>query len=94
MDAGDVDFQADNHGPDAHELIVARVAPGGHLPLRSDGLTVDEEGLKRAIVGALEPGESGDVRSLRVRLAKGRYVLFCNMSGHYMAGMETVLTVR
>ncbi len=93
LSPGDVEFRADNHGPDAHELIVVR-APAGDLPLRSDGLTVNEEGLKSAIVGALEPGESGAVRTLRVHLAKGRYVLFCNMAGHYMAGMETVVTVR
>ncbi len=93
VSAGDVVFRDDNHGPDAHELIVARTV-GGSLPFRSDGMTVDEEGLRRQIVGALEPDDAGTVRSLRVKLAKGRYVLFCNMEGHYMAGMETVVTVR
>jgi uncharacterized cupredoxin-like copper-binding protein len=96
VEAGDVVFRADNHGPDAHELIVAR-APGSsgiRLPFRTDGLTVSEETLKRAIVGSLEPGQAGDVRDLHVKLAPGRYVLFCNMAGHFMAGMETVVTVR
>jgi uncharacterized cupredoxin-like copper-binding protein len=97
LQAGDVVFRDENHGPDAHELIVAR-APGAsrvvHLPLRSDGLTVSEERLKSAIVGALEPGEEGSVRELHVRLAPGRYVLFCNMAGHFMAGMATVLIVQ
>jgi uncharacterized cupredoxin-like copper-binding protein len=96
VEAGDVVFRDDNHGPDAHELIVARTpgSPGIHLPFRSDGLTVSEERLKRAIVGALEPGEAGSVRELHVRLEPGRYVLFCNMAGHFMAGMATVVTVR
>jgi len=97
LQAGDVVFRDDNHGPDAHELIVVR-APGTsgvvHLPFRSDGLTVSEERLKRAIVGALEPGEEGSVRELYVKLAPGRYVLFCNMAGHFMAGMATVVTVQ
>jgi uncharacterized cupredoxin-like copper-binding protein len=96
LQAGDVVFKADNHGPDAHELIVAR-APGTsgiHLPFRSDGLTVSEEALQHAIVGSLEPGDAGDVRELHVRLVPGRYVLFCNMAGHFMAGMQTVVTVR
>lgn len=94
--AGDVVFRDDNHGPDAHELIVARApgASGVSLPLRSDGLTVSEEELQRSIVASLEAGEAGTVRQLHVRLAPGRYVLFCNMAGHFMAGMETVVTVR
>lgn len=96
VDAGDVVFRDHNHGPDAHEMIVVRVPAksGLRLPFRSDGLTVNEEELQHATVGALEPGEAGTVRELRVRLAPGRYVLFCNMAGHFMAGMETVVTVR
>ena len=87
--AGSVDLAVHNRGPDAHELIVVR-APAGALPLRSDGTTVDEEGLdeRHAIPGALEPGEPGGVRHLRVRLRPGRYVLICNMAGHYHGGMQ------
>jgi uncharacterized cupredoxin-like copper-binding protein len=28
-----------------------------------------------------------------VHLAPGRYVLFCNMTGHYMGGMHSTLVV-
>jgi uncharacterized cupredoxin-like copper-binding protein len=31
---------------------------------------------------------------VRAHLTPGRYVLFCNMSGHYLAGMRRVLVVR
>jgi uncharacterized cupredoxin-like copper-binding protein len=89
---GDVVLSATNMGPDAHELIVVR-APEGALPLRSDGFTVDEESLDAVIVGALEPGQPGTTRALPVHLAPGRYVLFCNMSGHYLGGMHTELVV-
>jgi uncharacterized cupredoxin-like copper-binding protein len=90
--AGDVVFIADNHGPDAHELIVIRSSRRS-LPLRSDGLTVDEEGLERVTVGALEPALPGRPRQLRARLKPGRYILLCNMAGHYLSGMETSLVV-
>jgi uncharacterized cupredoxin-like copper-binding protein len=93
VDAGTVLFQDENHGPDAHELIVVR-DDTGDLPLRSDGLTVSEEKLAHSIVGALEPGMPGTVRQLKLKLAPGRYVLICNMEGHYMGGMHTVLVVR
>jgi uncharacterized cupredoxin-like copper-binding protein len=91
--AGDVVFRVQNRGPDAHELLVVR-APNDHLPMRSDGLTVDEEHLQRDEIGALEPAEPAVVRDLRLRLTPGRYVLFCNMSGHFMGGMHRVLVVR
>jgi uncharacterized cupredoxin-like copper-binding protein len=82
-----------NRGPDDHELIVVR-ADDGRLPLRGDGLTVDEEALERSAAGVLEPGDPGSLRTLDVHLVRGRYVLFCNMSGHYLGGMRAVLVVR
>ncbi len=46
------------------------------------------------MAGVLEPGQPGSVRELNVHLRPGRYVLFCNMSGHYLGGMHTTLVVR
>jgi uncharacterized cupredoxin-like copper-binding protein len=93
ISSGDVVLQVHNRGPDQHELIVAPVTASG-LPLRADGLTVDEEALAHHEAGALEPGQSGSVRDLRLHLTPGRYVLFCNMSGHYLGGMHSDLVVR
>jgi hypothetical protein len=56
--AGNATLRVDNTGPDSHELIVVRVAGGG-LPLRRDGLTVDEDAVEHETAGALEPGEPG-----------------------------------
>jgi uncharacterized cupredoxin-like copper-binding protein len=91
---GAVDLSVRNQGPDDHELIVVREQPGTSLPMRSDGVTVDEERLEPVTVGSgLEPGPPGHVRRLRLRLTPGRYVLFCNMAGHYLGGMRTQLWV-
>jgi uncharacterized cupredoxin-like copper-binding protein len=100
LPSGDVVLSVHNQGPDDHELLVIREAGGGeeeeeeHTKLREDGMTVDEDGLGKAVVGALEPGEPNTVRRLRVRLKPGRYELICNMSGHYFGGMETDVTVN
>ena len=93
LSAGRVTFAVHNKGPDAHELIVVRQR-GDELPLRTDGLTIDEDAVQRDEAGALEPGKPGDVRNLTVRLEPGRYVLFCNMAGHYLGGMDHDLVVR
>ena len=92
VSAGDVVIRAENSGPDAHELIVIR-SDGARLRLRLDGMTIDEEGLEKSIVGALEPGPAGETRELRVRLEPGTYTLLCNMYGHYMGGMHSTLVV-
>ena len=91
--AGRVTFAVHNKGPDAHELIVVRER-GDELPLRTDGLTIDEDAVQRDEAGVLEPGTPGSVRNLTVRLEPGRYVLLCNMSGHYLGGMDHDLVVR
>jgi uncharacterized cupredoxin-like copper-binding protein len=91
--AGDTVLSVENHGPDDHELIVVRTN-GSPLPLRTDGLTVDEDAIQHSEAGALEPGDPGSVRTLDVHLTPGRYVLLCNMSGHYMGGMHAVLVVK
>jgi len=89
---GEVRFEVKNAGPESHELIVVRRQ--GRLPLRADGLTVDEETLESVKVGGLEPAQSGKTRELQLHLAPGHYQLFCNMSGHYLGGMHAELIVR
>jgi uncharacterized cupredoxin-like copper-binding protein len=90
---GNVRISLRNSGPDHHELIMIRTR-SARLPLRSDGLTVDEEALEKKTVEAVEPFPLGGTHDLRVHLAPGRYQLLCNMSGHYLAGMHRELVVR
>jgi len=82
-----------NKGPDNHELVIVRKSEA-RLPFRSDGLTIDEEALAAVKQSSLEPGPPGSTRVLRLHLRPGRYVLFCNMSGHFLAGMRSELVVR
>jgi len=48
----------------------------------------------RSEPGSLEPAGAGAHRALTVHLSPGRYVFFCNMEGHYMAGMHTEVVVH
>jgi uncharacterized cupredoxin-like copper-binding protein len=91
--AGELRLRVRNQGPDTHELIVARVGKG-RLPIRSDGLTVNEDALESATTVIVEGFERGGTREVRVHFLPGRYVLFCNMAGHYLSGMETTVIVR
>jgi uncharacterized cupredoxin-like copper-binding protein len=89
LPAGRVALSVDNVGPDDHELIVVRASRS--LPRRPDGLTLDEDAFEKQTVGVLEPGLGS--RQLDVTLRPGRYVMFCNMQGHYLGGMHHAFTV-
>jgi uncharacterized cupredoxin-like copper-binding protein len=91
--AGDVSLAVRNRGPISHELIIVKegTAP---LPLRGDGLTVDEDAVEARTALAVEPQQAGTQTVARVHLTPGRYVLFCNMAGHYLGGMRAELDVR
>ncbi len=91
--AGRVEVELDNHGPDTHELIMVRAVPGQPLPLRSDGLTVDEDALRQRVALTLEGTPRNGTHDQVIDLAPGRYILFCNMAGHYLGGMHATLVV-
>jgi hypothetical protein len=93
ISSGEIRLVVRNHGPDTHELIIVRSARS-RLPLRLDGLTVDERVLRAVTVASLGGAGPGSVRRLRLHLAPGRYELFCNMAGHFMAGMRGELVVK
>jgi uncharacterized cupredoxin-like copper-binding protein len=90
--AGDYTLVVHNKGPDSHELIVVK-ARSPQLPLRLEGMTVDEDSLESSIPGLLEP-EAPGTHNLKVHLTPGRYELICNMSGHYFGGMRAQLVVQ
>ena len=92
ISAGTVLFRVTNRGPDEHEFIVIH-ADGG-LPLRPDGITLDEDALTKSIAGSIEPASAGETHVLRLQLKPGRYAVVCNMFGHYMGGMHADLVVR
>ena len=63
------------------------------LPLRADGLTIDEDALEKATLRALEPGAPDSVRQLKFHVTGGHYEMFCNMAGHFLGGMDHELIV-
>lgn len=92
--AGKVTFDVTNDAKEiAHELLVSPVSgPEAVLPFVDAENRVDEEGSgDLGEVSELEPGKSG---SLTLDLKPGLYALYCNVPGHYGAGMWTMLEVK
>jgi uncharacterized cupredoxin-like copper-binding protein len=92
IEAGPVRLRVDNKGPDAHELIVVR-GRKRDLRISPDGINVSEEQLEERKAEELEAGDPGS-RPLKLDLHPGRYVLLCNMTGHFKGGMHTEVLVR
>lgn len=91
--AGEITFKATNDSTGIiHEMVLAPVAgPAKPLPYDSDLERVDEEAAgSLGEVSELEPGDSG---ALTLTLKPGTYILYCNIPGHYILGMWSLITV-
>ena len=92
--AGEITFEATNASKDTvHEMIVAPLPDGGKpLPYIADEESVDEDAAGAiGEVSELDPGQSGKVT---LHLKAGDYLLFCDIPGHYAAGMWVTFTVK
>jgi uncharacterized cupredoxin-like copper-binding protein len=92
--AGKVTFDVTNVSSETiHEMIIAPVANVDVvLPYNANENRVDEEASgDLGEVSELDPGKTG---SLALDLKPGLYVLYCNLPGHFMAGMWTTLSVK
>ncbi len=91
--AGEVAFLVTNASKDTvHEMIVARLKDAKTtLPYVKDEERVDEDKAgDLGEVSELEPGARG---ALTVTMKPGDYLLYCNVPGHFAAGMWTLFTV-
>jgi uncharacterized cupredoxin-like copper-binding protein len=92
--AGPVTFDVHNRGPSTHEFVLARTdLPSGKLPLRPDGLSVNEDAAALHEVGSVDDLGLGNSRRVTVNLRPGHYVLYCNFEGHYLGGIHADLEV-
>lgn len=92
--AGDVTFTVKNDSTDQiHEffLVQTDLTPD-KLPLTADG-RVDEEATGFTVAGSAEDIDAGQSKELKVTLAPGHYVFFCNVATHYTLGMRGELTI-
>jgi uncharacterized cupredoxin-like copper-binding protein len=92
LTSGNANLEVANRGTETHELVILRTdSPANRLPVRGDRVVEHEAGKNYGEVDDLAPGQR---RSLNVSLPPGRYVLICNLPGHYEKGMHAVLTVQ
>jgi len=92
---GPTTIEAPNEGSVEHELVLFKTnMDPAKLPTEADG-EVDEEKLDEIAeeAGEVPDVEAGETKSGKFHLTPGKYVMFCNLPGHYAQGMYGTLTV-
>lgn len=97
---GNVSFLVTNAGTIPHEMLVVPLSGTQSAGTRSVGRDgrVDEAGSLGEASATCAEGEGEGILPwtsgwVTLELPPGRYELFCNLPGHYLAGMYTELTV-
>jgi uncharacterized cupredoxin-like copper-binding protein len=97
LEAGATTIEAPNEGSVEHELVIFESDKNpAELPTEANG-EVDEEKLEQEgaeEAGEIEDVEPGKTKSAEFNLKPGKYVMFCNLPGHYAQGMYGTLTVE
>jgi uncharacterized cupredoxin-like copper-binding protein len=87
--SGRITFVVRNDGSMPHEFVALRSdRRAGALPLKGG------KAVETGRLGKLPRIASGASRRLTLSLRPGRYVLICNLMGHYQAGQFAALRVR
>lgn len=93
--AGATTIEAPNEGSVEHELVLFKTNMNpAKLPTEAGG-GVDEEKMDQIAEegGEVPDVEAGVTKSGKFHLTPGRYVIFCNLPGHYAQGMYGTLAV-
>jgi uncharacterized cupredoxin-like copper-binding protein len=88
---GQVRFSVSDDGKIKHEFVVLKTKRDpGKLPLKG-GEANEEIYLSPGEIPGIAPGKT---KTLDVVLKPGKYVLLCNLPGHYKAGQYTGISVK
>jgi uncharacterized cupredoxin-like copper-binding protein len=89
--AGRVTMKVTNNGATPHELMIVKTDTAHDKLEKGVGVADETKYPPIARTKQLNNGQSED---LTAELAAGKYVLLCNVSGHYDLGMHTAFSVN
>jgi uncharacterized cupredoxin-like copper-binding protein len=93
--AGQINFVIKNVGRMPHEFVVFKTdLPLDKLPQKNGEMDENGAGVKNVADTGENYLKSGETRTLRTNLTPGKYVLVCNLPGHFSGGMKTTFVVK
>ena len=88
--SGKVTFRVTNIGRINHEMVVMKSSlPPSKLPVNANHRVVE-----KGVVGEAGDVHPGQTKTVTLTLPAGRYVLLCNIAGHYKAGQYSGFVTR
>lgn len=95
ISAGAIIFEVVNRGALDHEFIIVRTDTDfDKLPINSAVVPLNSASFNGVILRNTKILKSQEMESFKVALEPGRYVLLCNIPGHYELGMRISLMVQ
>tara|TARA_R110002096_G_scaffold138378_7_gene292025 strand:+ start:5126 stop:5638 length:513 start_codon:yes stop_codon:yes gene_type:complete len=93
VSAGMITFNVSNDSKSIiHEMVISPIASTDvALPYIANEYKIDEDAAGH--LGEVAELDAGGKGSLSLEMKPGLYLLYCNIPGHYIGGMWTVLTV-
>lgn len=88
VSAGKITFVGKNAGSVVHELVIVKANGRTNLPVKNYKA---QEG--KGVIGEIEDVEPGTTKRVTLTLKRGKYLLICNVTGHYQLGMRAILNV-
>ncbi len=93
VDAGQTTFEIRNTGSVEHDFLVLDTdLEPDDMPLEKGKVDTKARGIEE--LGHVHSVRSGQRTTEEVDLAAGRYLLICNVEGHFQSGMHTPFQVR
>ena len=91
-----VKFNVSNTGKLLHEFLVIKtdLAPDKLPASKAQPGKIDEDARDLTVIGEIEDLEPGETDDKTFKVDPGKYVLICNIAGHYKAGQYVALTVK
>ncbi len=90
--SGTIKFDVMNQGPSEHEFVILKTdLPEDKLPVKNNQVEDDAQGVKS--IAEVEDIGAGKSKSVTKKLEPGKYVLICNIPGHYSAGVHASFSV-
>ena len=91
--AGSIKFDITNQGPSGHEFVILKTdLAADTLPIKDN--TVDTSAPGITSIAEAEGIGTGTSKSLTKGLDAGKYVMICNIAGHYQQGIHTSFVVN
>lgn len=93
VEPGQFRFELSNANAEPHDLVLVRTERDpANLPVRENRVDL---ALAGEVIGEIEPLPPGDSAATdAIPLESGKYVILCNVPGHYEEGMYYELSVR